>query len=77
MHCTMSGNRGDTTQTIGSSLSTLFPKRRQRDALSFPMVIFATIFFNAVFFLKKPLSRLSFACRSSSRSSCVLPRAFT
>lgn len=65
MQCTISGNKGDTAHQLPSCCN----------PLSFPIVMLATTFFKAVFFLPNPLSRLSPEPRSSSLSSATLPRA--
>jgi hypothetical protein len=56
-------------------MSFLKLRRETKNVLSLPMVMFATIFFKAVFFLTNPLSLLSPLCLSSSRSSWALPLA--
>lgn len=78
MHCTMSGKSIDTTHCEPHCPATEYLQElrgAKHDSLSFPMVMFATIFFKTVFLRKKPLSRLSPDCRSSSRSSWALPLA--
>jgi hypothetical protein len=49
-------------------------KKDKKDLLSFPIVMFATIFFKAIFFFAYDLSFRS-ACWSSTWSSWTLPRA--
>ena len=66
---------GDTVR--GGLITSLTSLRQLQHALSFPIVIFATIFFSTVFRFVNFLSLASAAC-NSARNSCVLrvhPRA--
>ena len=62
-HCTTSVNRGDTANRFPVS-TTNAPAASQQHALSFPIVMFATIFFNTVFRFVNFLSFVSAACSS-------------
>ena len=61
---------GDTVR--GGSITSLTPMRQLQHALSFPIVIFATIFFSTVFRFVNFLSLVS-AASSSARNSCKGP----